>query len=90
MACLVKVKDFALARTATLGGYRLTACDYIYNLFRACTSFGGAFEGVRIDRNVHFMLGQDRCLCHLGPGTKITQKSGEPNETTGKNTGGTS
>jgi hypothetical protein len=51
---MVKVKDFALARTATLGGYRLTACYYVYNLFRACASFGGAFESVRIDPNVHY------------------------------------
>jgi ABC transporter substrate binding protein len=73
-ACLIKVKDFALARTAILGGYRMTACYYVYDLFRACASFGGAFEGMRIDPNVHFICGLDRCLCHLCVGNKIAQK----------------
>src|SRR5262249_82343 len=77
-ACLVEVKDFALARTAALGGYRLTVCYYIYNLFRACASFGGAFESVRIDPNIHLSSARIVVYVISGYETRTAKRAGEP------------
>jgi hypothetical protein len=63
----------------------MTVCYYIHNLFRGYASLGCAFERMRIDPNVHLILGQDRCLCHLCLGNKITQSSEQA--TTGQRTG---
>jgi ABC transporter substrate binding protein len=62
-ARLLKVKDFALAQTAILCGYRLTAHYYLYDLFRACASFGSAFYGPdRTDMNRQIAAMIDKIL----------------------------
>jgi hypothetical protein len=86
LARLVKVKDFTLARTAVLSWYRMTACYYVYDLFRACASFGRAFESVRIDSNVRLSWPGSLFMSSLPLGNKITARNKHP--ITDKNTGG--